>query len=127
VQQMEWFDSRANETDDRHNKEKLTRSVGSQGTECCEFVSKEKKKKKNHATANELMQLLKTQGFRCALTGIELTPQTARLDHIVPVSKGGTDIIENLQWLHIDANTAKATMAQDQFIAMCRKVAAYQS
>jgi len=73
------------------------------------------------------MQLLKTQGFRCALTGIELTPQTARLDHIVPVSKGGTDVIENLQWLHIDANTAKATMAQDQFIAMCRKVAAYQS
>jgi hypothetical protein len=127
---MEWCDNGANETDDRHNKEKLTRSMGVQGTECCEFISKEKKKKskkKNHATANELMQVLKTQGFRCALTGIELTPQTARLDHIVAVSKGGTDVIENLQWLHIDANTAKATMAQDQFIAMCRKVAAYQS
>jgi 5-methylcytosine-specific restriction endonuclease McrA len=72
------------------------------------------------------MQMLKAQEFRCSLTGVVLTPETARLDHVVPVSQGGTDDIENLQWVHMDANAAKGTMDQDQFILLCRRVAAYR-
>lgn len=71
------------------------------------------------------MQKLEQQDYRCALSGVHLTPSNAALDHIVPVSEGGTDDVENLQWLDKIVNRAKSTLSQDEFIEMCRRVAAY--
>lgn len=73
------------------------------------------------------MQLLNKQDRRCALSGVLLTPASAVIDHIIPVSQGGTNHLSNLQWLHADVNRAKGTLNQAEFLAVCRKVAAYQS
>jgi 5-methylcytosine-specific restriction endonuclease McrA len=74
------------------------------------------------STAN-VLTLLERQRFRCALTGRLLTPQTAALDHIVPIRCGGGHVIENTQVLHKDVNRAKGSLTNEEFIALCREVA----
>ena len=72
-------------------------------------------------TAN-VMQLLEWQRYRCALTGCQLTPNIASLDHIVPARCGGEHLVENTQVLHKGVNRAKATMTNDEFIERCCEV-----
>jgi 5-methylcytosine-specific restriction endonuclease McrA len=69
-----------------------------------------------------VLLLLNRQGFRCALTGRVLTPESASLDHIVPVCRGGEHRIENTQVLEHRVNRAKGTLANDEFIALCGEV-----
>jgi 5-methylcytosine-specific restriction endonuclease McrA len=69
-----------------------------------------------------VLRLLECQQYRCALTGRPLTPDTASLDHIVPVRCGGEHLIENTQVLHKDVNRAKATMTNAEFVQLCREV-----
>jgi 5-methylcytosine-specific restriction endonuclease McrA len=68
------------------------------------------------------MCLLGDQHYRCALTGRWLTPQTAALDHIMPIRRGGEHVIENTQVLHKDVNRAKGSLTSEEFLAMCREV-----
>lgn len=65
---------------------------------------------------------LERQRYRCALTGRSLTPQTASLDHIVPIRCGGAHILENTQVLHTEVNRAKGSLTNEQFIGLCRQV-----
>jgi 5-methylcytosine-specific restriction endonuclease McrA len=76
-------------------------------------------------TASNVLRLLEWQQYRCALTGRELTPETASLDHIVPVRSGGEHRIENTQILHRDVNRAKTTMTNDEFIQLCQEIVAH--
>lgn len=69
-----------------------------------------------------ILALLEKQNYKCALSGWALTPETASIDHIKPLSKGGTHVGENAQILHCDVNRAKNSMDNDSFIAMCRAV-----
>lgn len=69
-----------------------------------------------------VLDLLERQRYRCALSGRALTPQTAALDHIVPIRCGGEHVIENTQVLHKDVNRAKGSMTNDEFLAVCRQV-----
>lgn len=71
---------------------------------------------------SNVLKLLKHQNSRCALTGRPLTPETAALDHILPLSRGGEDRIENAQVLHKIVNRAKGTLTNEEFIDLCRKV-----
>ena len=73
-------------------------------------------------TAKRLLELLKRQDYRCALSGVELTPETASADHIVPVQRGGTHSLENIQIVDHKANVAKSTMTMEEFVALCRRV-----
>ena len=73
-------------------------------------------------TARALLSLLESQDYRCALTGRELTPETAALDHRTPLSRGGPNTISNCQVVHEQANAAKATMTHEEFVALCREV-----
>lgn len=73
----------------------------------------------------QLLDLLERQQYKCASTGRDLTPATAILDHIVPVQKGGTNGIENVQIVHVDVNKAKNTLTQDEFVSLCREVVAH--
>lgn len=70
----------------------------------------------------QIMSLIESQGFRCALTGRTLEPETAAVDHKIPVSAGGAHDISNLWVIHTDVNRAKNTMLPSAFIAMCRDV-----
>jgi 5-methylcytosine-specific restriction endonuclease McrA len=78
-------------------------------------------------TAQRLLNLLRLQDFRCALTGIPLSPDTAALDHIVPISRGGKHAMENVQVILANVNQAKGTMSQDEFLEMCRAVIDFNS
>lgn len=76
----------------------------------------------NGICAQDLWNLLESQDFKCALTGRALSPETASVDHIVPVSKGGPNAASNLQIVERQVNSAKGTMLQGEFIQMCRDV-----
>jgi len=69
-----------------------------------------------------VMCLLEHQHYRCALTGRWLTPETAALDHIMPIRRGGEHVIENTQVLHKDVNRAKGSLTSEEFRAMCHEV-----
>lgn len=73
-------------------------------------------------TADEVIRLLKRQDYCCALSGVELTPETAALDHVIPIARGGTHSIRNAQILNKDVNRAKGTLTNAEFIALCRAV-----
>lgn len=45
--------------------------------------------------------------LRCGICGKRLSKKTANVDHIVPVSRGGTDDLENLQLAHPRCNRIK--------------------
>jgi alkylated DNA nucleotide flippase Atl1/YHS domain-containing protein len=78
----------------------------------------------NTATASNLRALLESQEYKCALSGVMLSPDSAQLDHKIPLSDGGTNRIDNLQWVTRQVNAAKGTMSQSEFVAMCLQVAA---
>jgi len=73
-------------------------------------------------STDNVLHLLEHQHYRCALTGRRLTPETAALDHIVPVRRGGQHVIENTQVLHKDVNRAKGSLTSEEFLAMCHEV-----
>jgi hypothetical protein len=79
------------------------------------------------ATGAELMSLLKKQEYRCALTGEKLTPNTAQLDHKTPKSKGGDDVLDNLQWLDRTVNKMKGSMTVEEFVSVCKRVVQWTS
>lgn len=72
-----------------------------------------------------LVELIKEQEYRCKLSGIELTPDTAALDHIIPVSKGGQHSVGNVAWVHEEINRMKGPLSVDEFLALCSKVVQY--
>ena len=73
-------------------------------------------------STDNVLQLLESQQYRCALTGRELTPDTSALDHIIPIRCDGEHVIENTQVLHKDVNRAKGSMTNVEFIGMCEEV-----
>lgn len=76
-------------------------------------------------SVSTLLDLLEGQDQKCAYSGIPLTPESAVVDHIIPYSKGGTDKIENLQWLHRDVNAMKGSFTEDDFLFWVKKVSEY--
>jgi len=77
-------------------------------------------------TSKMILELVEHQRFRCALSGRKLTPETASLDHIVPLSRGGEHNLSNLWVLDHQVNMAKGTLMVDDFVAMCREVTQQQ-
>jgi len=74
-------------------------------------------------TAKMILEVIERQGRRCALSGRELTPETASLDHIMPLSRGGAHDLGNLWVVDHKVNTAKGTLTVEEFIALCCEVA----
>jgi 5-methylcytosine-specific restriction endonuclease McrA len=74
-------------------------------------------------SSKELLAIVEGQSYRCALSGVHLTPEMSSLDHKVAVSRGGSNDAENLQIIHPVVNYAKARMNNDEFIAMCHSIA----
>lgn len=77
-------------------------------------------------TGQHLYYLLKKQQFKCALSGVDLEPEDASLDHIVPFSRGGKHELSNLQIVHAAVNRMKGTLSQEEFIGWCNKIAAWR-
>lgn len=77
-------------------------------------------------TATEILKLIERQQFRCAVSGRELTPASASLDHIVPLSRGGSHRIENLWVVDQQVNAAKGTLTVEELLQLCSDVIRHQ-
>jgi CRISPR/Cas system Type II protein with McrA/HNH and RuvC-like nuclease domain len=79
----------------------------------------------NTIKSRDLLSLVERQGMRCAYSGRALSPETASIDHIIPVSRGGSLAIDNLAVVDGQVNAAKGTLSLDEFVQMCRDVTAH--
>jgi 5-methylcytosine-specific restriction endonuclease McrA len=65
---------------------------------------------------------------KCYLTGEELDlnkPRTYQFDHKIPISRGGTNNLDNLGICTSLANRAKSDQTPDEFLNFCKKVLEY--
>lgn len=83
-------------------------------------------KKEPSASALQLMFLAKRQRLRCALSGVKLSRETISLDHIIPLSKGGSSIIENLRFIHFRLNALKGEDTDENILELCRAFVSHQ-
>lgn len=74
-------------------------------------------------TIEGLRAILIRQQYRCALSGVVLSPDCASLDHIVPLSKGGRHVLSNCQIVHPIVNRLKADMSQEEFVGWAKLIA----
>lgn len=82
---------------------------------------------KNELNYKQVYEII-SQNPRCYLTGLEIDltkPETYQLDHIVPISKGGTSTIENMGLTIKDANQAKGGMTNEEFFELCATIVAH--
>jgi len=70
----------------------------------------------------ELWGLLKRQRMLCGLTGRRLNRDNISLDHIIPLSKGGSNEPSNLRFVHIDANTFKMDMDDSDLLILAKDI-----
>jgi len=77
-------------------------------------------------SAKQVMAMVERQQFRCAISGREMTPETASLDHITPLARGGKHELGNVWAVDHQVNTAKGTLSVDEFVAICRDVVRHQ-
>jgi 5-methylcytosine-specific restriction endonuclease McrA len=75
-------------------------------------------------STKQLRRLLESQGYKCAYSGVALTPKTTSLDHCKPLCDGGDHSIENVRFVEREVNRAKGAMSLTEFVAMCRRVTA---
>jgi hypothetical protein len=115
----------------RHGIDKLRDAIARSGLSDVELIGRpiriRRRESGQRASKNELYELAKTQEFRCALSGVKLEPDIAALDHKMPISKGGSDQVDNLQWVTDAINKAKGTMTNHEFINMCKQVAKWNN
>jgi hypothetical protein len=78
----------------------------------------------NGVTARELARLWKTQRGRCALSGRKLD-RKAHLDHIVPITEGGSGRLTNIRWLDPWVNIARQNLTDAEFATRCAQVAEF--
>jgi hypothetical protein len=85
------------------------------------------KSKDELATTAEISSLWKKQRGVCPITGRRLNRENAQLDRIVPSKKGGSDLVENLRWVHRDVNYAKRDLLDDDFFRLCWDVVSHSN
>ena len=81
--------------------------------------------KTSGVTTKVILDLLAGQDYKCALSGLDLEPNNAQLDHIVPSKLGGPHTPDNVQILHESVNRAKSAMLEEEFVALCHAVVAH--
>ena len=77
---------------------------------------------KEKVSAFQLWCLAKKQKLFCAITGEKLTSNNISVDHKIPISKGGTNNISNLQFVTRHSNVIKNSMTMDELYAFCKNI-----
>ena len=73
-------------------------------------------------TALDLFGIAKKQRLICPLTGKKLTRDSISLDHIKPITNGGTNSLDNLRFITRQANVAKHEMSDADFLSFCKDI-----
>ena len=79
-------------------------------------------RKKTEISPFQFWCIAKRQRLICPLTGRLLTGETMSVDHKVSLSKGGSNDLSNLRFVHVDANYAKRILSEEEFLKMCMDV-----
>ena len=74
----------------------------------CAPIIKTKKAERNKLTYKLRYEVLKRDSFSCTNCGISGKESTLEVDHIIPISKGGKTIKENLTALCLKCNRGKS-------------------
>ncbi|MEM2455609.1 MAG: HNH endonuclease, partial [Candidatus Bathyarchaeia archaeon] len=73
--------------------------------------TKQRRTKKRKALSKKLRYLImERDGFKCCICGRTAKETKLEVDHKIPVSKGGTDSLDNLWTLCIDCNRGKSDL-----------------
>ena len=97
---------------------------GSTQCPCCFFRNISMLHLGTRESGTALQTIFDSQHGRCALSGeLLILGGNASLDHIMPKSRGGTNDLDNLQWLTKTVNNSKRALTNEEFIVLCRKVA----
>lgn len=88
--------------------------------------AKKKKNRKKYSKEERKIIYNKTNG-RCALCGQRLLLENMTLDHIVPLSVGGKDNMENLQAACFACNQFKRNILPEDFVDRITKIFLYQT
>lgn len=75
-----------------------------------------------NVSAKAILDLLKRQRFRCALSGRKLSSETAEVDYVVPICRGGKEELGNLIIVDRQVSMARGVMNADEFITLCQEV-----
>jgi len=70
--------------------------------------------KVNYFNAPSKRNVLVRDGFTCAYCSRKLTMNSVTKDHIVPMSRGGKDLLSNIVACCIDCNSRKADQTPDE-------------
>lgn len=70
----------------------------------------------------DLYSIAKHQKLICPYTGMKLTRETISVEHVIPISRGGTNHRDNLMLVHVWANKMKLNHSLDEFKAMIAKI-----
>lgn len=72
----------------------------------------------------EREDVLQADGWRCYLCGVDtriaaspFDPRSATVDHVIPISKGGQHVRENLRCCCLGCNSSKQALLLDELIA----------
>jgi 5-methylcytosine-specific restriction endonuclease McrA len=68
-------------------------------------------------TFKEILDMLDSQQKMCACCGVDIV-ENYQIDHIMPISKGGSNWIDNIQLLCPGCNRAKSDMHPDKWSKM---------
>jgi hypothetical protein len=77
-------------------------------------------------TAGDLWKIAKKQRLICPLTGIRLNASNMSVDHIIPISKGGTNHPSNIRLVQKWVNIMLQDKTDEEFFLMCRTITTYQ-
>lgn len=101
------------------------RRMGQRDPELANQPEKENADKNAKVTIEGLRQILIRQDYRCALSGVVLSPECASLDHIHPLVKGGCHVLSNIQIVHPVVNRLKGSMTQSELVQWAKLIASH--
>jgi 5-methylcytosine-specific restriction endonuclease McrA len=87
-----------------------------------QYANANKRGYEDKITAFDLWKIVRKQKLLCPLSGRRLTPSSISIDHILPGSKGGKNVVANIRLTDKDANIAKNKLTDAEFISLCREV-----
>jgi 5-methylcytosine-specific restriction endonuclease McrA len=79
-------------------------------------------KQKETISGFDLWRIAKSQKLICPFTGRKLTKENISIDHIIPKSKGGHNVLSNIRLVHKQANIGKNNTTDTEFLQLCKDV-----
>ena len=114
-----------NQEEPAQKKEEIA-THGEDGAEVFRLEALASDTRTQKVTERNLRYLIEDQQQRCAITNTPLTPEVAGLDHIIPLSAGGSNTMDNVQVLHREVNRMKGSLSMDEFLDWCRLIANFR-